>query len=90
MARIPMVTRTISTTIFEVMTLDISSAQVNVREYILTGTHENSEKTLKELKKIYETEYIKLVHIEDVNITTALYGMTEQEFIQAAQILPDR
>lgn len=90
MARIPMVTRTITSTIFEVMTVDINTGSVNITNFTLSGEHEITEKTLKELKKDFETDSIKLVHIEKATTDTKLYGMTEHEFIEHARILPNR
>lgn len=90
MARIPMVTRTITSTIFEVMTVDITTGGVSITNFTLSGEYEISDKTLKELKKDFETDNIKLVHIEKATSDTKLYGMTEHEFIEHARILPNR
>ena len=90
MSRIPMVTRTITSTIFEVMTVDVTNGSVNITNFTLSGEHEVSDKTLKALKKDFETDTIKLVNIESAKCDTKLYGMTEHEFIEHARILPNR
>lgn len=90
MARERMVTRTVEFTDAEVMCVNVNTADVAIRRFIVTGTYENSEKLMKALKKTYETEEIKLVNLQDSRVTEQLYGMTEEMFIQMATILPPR
>lgn len=90
MARIPMVTRTITNTVFEVMTVDVSTGSVSITNFTLTGEHKADEKAFKCLKKDFETDTVKLVHIESATCNTQLYGMSEHEFIEHAKVLPAR
>ena len=89
MAREKMVTRTIKSADVEVMTINTSTAEVNIVCYT-TEPQENEEKYLKVLQKAYETDTLKLVKIESVEIYEDLYGMTEKEFKQHAKILLKR
>ena len=89
MAREKMITRTIEDTTIEVMTLDITSASVQTYKYHLSGQF-TADEALKKLKKAYETDALKLVHIESMNTVEVLYGMTEEDFIAHAVVLPPR
>lgn len=89
MARERMVTRTIKSAEVEVMTIDTMTAEVRIISYN-TEPQENDEKYLKVLKKENETETFKLVKVESVEIYENLYGMTEKEFKQYAEILSSR
>lgn len=55
MARERMVTRTVTTTNCEVMCVNVITAEVQVKDYTLTG-EQTKETALKQLKKLYETE----------------------------------
>ena len=89
MARERMITRTIKSACVEVMTIDTTTAGVEIIVYT-TEPQENEEKYLKVLRKEFETDTFKLVKIERVQIYENLYGMPEKEFVQYAQILPNR
>ena len=88
MAKERMVTRTIEVTTYSVMTLNIETAEPRVIDYKITGTV-NAD-PLKSLKKLYETDTLKLVAITGEAHETALYGMTEQDFIRLAEVMPSR
>ena len=89
MKRERMVTRTIKSACVEVMTIDTTTAEVEIIVYT-TEPQENEDKYLKVLRKEFETDNFKLVKIERVQIYENLYGMTEKEFIEYAKILPNR
>lgn len=90
MARVPMVTRTITTTEVNVMCLDIEHGEPINKDVVVSRTFKDDEKLLKEVKKIIETDTIKAVHIVDKVEVETLYGMSEQEFIEHAKVLPPR
>ena len=89
MARERMVTRTIKSACVEIMTINTTTAEVEIIVYT-TEPQENEEKYLKVLRKEFETDTFKLVKIERVQIYENLYGMPEKEFIRYAKILPNR
>ena len=89
MARERMVTRTINESVVEIMTLDVTTANVEIKAYRLSGIFTDDE-ALKKCKKMYETETLKLVHVESNHTTEVLYGMLEDDFIRYAEILPPR
>ena len=89
MARERMVTRTVTTTTCEVMCVNVTTAEVQVKDYTLTG-EQTKETALKQLKKLYETETEKIVNVNAVSLNETLYGMTELDFIKLAKVLPPR
>lgn len=89
MARERIITRTIESNIFEVMTCNIETAEVKTIE-IRTGVLPASTKPERYLKKNYETDTIKICAIVSHRTEQALYGMPEDEFLKYAKLLPPR
>lgn len=90
MARIPMVTRTIIATKANVMCLDVQEGEPFNKVVTVPRTYKDSEALLNKVKPLIETDTVKAVHIVDSEEIKTLYGMTEQEFIQYAKVLPPR
>lgn len=90
MARIPMVTRTITTTKAKVMCLNTETGSVETVEVLLPRTYKDEAALLKVAKKQLENDKVKAVHVVSTETLETLYGMTEEDFIVAAEILPDR
>lgn len=89
MARKRMITRTVEQTTAQVMTLDITTAEVQVLPYDIGGQY-NNEELLKKLQSLFQTDTLKLVHIESQTCKEVLLGMDEEEFIRLAKVLPPR
>lgn len=89
MARKRMVTRTIEQTTAHVMTLDVTTADVQIKDYPIGGRY-SDEELLKKLQKIFQTDTLKLVHVESQECEEVLLGMEEEEFIRLAKVLPPR
>ena len=90
MARTPMVTRTIVTTKAIIMCLDVEAGEPFNKEVTLPRTYKDEKALLKKVRPLVETDTIKAVHVVDTEEVETLYGMTEQEFSENAQILPPR
>lgn len=90
MAREKMVTRTVTQTSAEVMTIDVTSAEVRILEYTIGGTYDTNEILLKKLQKLFQTDTFKLVNINTTTVEDLLLGMTEEDFIRYATVLPPR
>lgn len=90
MARVPQVTRTIQTTTAKIMCLDITKGESLVKEIVLPRTYKNEKDILKHAEKEICDTGIKVVHVIETAVQNTLYGMTEQEFIKTAKILPPR
>lgn len=84
MARTRMVTRTINVTTIEVMCVDTNTAEVSIKELELTGEAFTEEKALKALKKEYETDTLKVVAIQKMEVREEMYGLKEIDFLKVA------
>lgn len=90
MARVPMVTRTIVTTKANVMCLNVESGEPFNKIVVVPRTYKDKDELLKKVKPLIETETEKPVYVVDYEEIETLYGMTEQDFIEHAQVMPPR
>ena len=90
MARIPQITRTITTTKANVLCIDITEQKPFEQEVVVPRTYKDEKALLKAVEAAVNTETVKAVHIKSTEIVETLYGMSEQEFIDHAKILPPR
>lgn len=90
MARQPQVTRTIQTTKCNVLCIDLANEQPFTKEVILPRTYKDERSMMKKIKPIVENDNVKAIHVQNFTVESTLYGMTEEEFISVAHILPAR
>ena len=90
MARAPQVTRTIQTTEVNVLCLDINKGEPFNQKVVLPRTYKDEKHMLKAVEKVMNTDTVKAVHIVDSTVKETLYGMSEQDFITFAKVLPPR
>ena len=90
MARAPMVTRTIQTTRVNVLCLDIQQGEPFNKEVVLPRTYKDEKHLLKAAEKVINSDTVKAVHIASSEVEETLYGMSEQDFITLAKVLPPR
>ena len=90
MARKRMVTRTIKTTVVDVLCLNIESAEPFNQTIILTGTYKDNKALMKAVSKRIDNDEVKAVHVVDKEEKETLYGMDENDFIEQATVLPPR
>ena len=76
-----MVTRTITINSYEVMCLDVKTCEVQIAHFELVGDTLPEAKAMESLKKLWESDSFKLVTIQGVETSEALYGIPEAEFI---------
>lgn len=88
MARAPMVTRTIQTTEARVLCLDIQKREPVEMVITLPRTFKDEKKLLKACEKAINSDTIKVSHVDSTEVKETRYGMTEQKFIDNADILP--
>ena len=88
--RTPMITRTIKSTKVVVMCVDTDTAEVVNATYNLPRTYKDKKSMMKALEKMPHAENVKFVQIVDSSTDEQIYGMTEQEFINAATVLEKR
>lgn len=90
MARVPQVTRTIPTTIVHLLCVNTEDRSTFEQDVTLPRTYKDEQKMMKVVEKVFEGEPVKPVSILGSDVKETLYGMTEAEFIQYAQVLPPR
>lgn len=90
MARQPQVTRTIQTTKCNVLCIDLANEQPFTQEVILPRTYKDERSMMKKIKPIVENDNVKAIHVQNFTVESTLYGMTEEEFISVAHIIPAR
>lgn len=90
MARQPMVTRTIQTTIATVLCLDLEKKEPFEKEIKLPRTYKDERHMMKKIEPIVNSDKVKAVHVIKTRTEETLYGMSEQKFIENAEILPPR
>ena len=91
MAREKMITRTIVETTARIMCLDVKSAEVSINEFKIGGEWSaKPSKLLERLQELYNTTTFKLVNIEDISEEEVLLGMSVEDFMRYAKVLPPR
>lgn len=90
MARIRMVTRTVIETLATCMCVSVSNKSLTTNILKVSGEFSDNDSLLKAVKVAYESDDFKVVAIVCTTTSETLYGMTEEAFIAAAQILPPR
>lgn len=90
MAKMRMVTRTVKVTKVNVMCLDIEKGEAFNEYATISGVFDNPEKLLKACKEVLDTDTEKAVAIVEKKEIEQLYGMSEQDFISLAKLLPPR
>lgn len=86
----PMVTRTILTTEVTVLCLDLIKAEPFNKTVTLPRTYKDEKAMMKKVSTIIDTDEVKAVHVVDTKVNETLYGMTEEQFISMAEVLPSR
>ena len=90
MARVPMVTRTITITKAKVLCVSIVENKTFEQEVTLPRTYKDEKSLMKQVKAALENDNVKPLRVISAEEVETLYGMTEQEFITTAKILPPR
>lgn len=90
MARVPMVTRTFTTTKATCLCLNIITGEPYNEVFTLPRVYKDEKALLKKITSSYDNEEHKAVHVVSTETIETLYGMPEEEFIANARILPAR
>lgn len=90
MARIPEVTRTITSTKCIILVADLENNVTVTEEVSVPRTYKDDTHLLKAVKKTYDTDEKIAVKIISSDIVETLYGMLETDFVKYAHILPPR
>lgn len=85
-----LISRTINERTYDVMCLNVKTAEVSINTYSLgSATFNTKKRTLDALRAQYETDEHKLVDIVKTSLSERLYVMTEDAFIKAAVAVND-
>lgn len=87
MARKRMITRTITSTKATATVYNIEKDEIQTVEYKLLGEL-SADVALKEITKGHTD--VRPLKVTEVTVQEELYGMTEEKFIELAEILPTR
>jgi hypothetical protein len=87
MARKRMVTRTITSTKAKATVYNIEKDEIQTLEYKLSGEL-SADDALKAITK--EHTEVRPMKVTEVTVHEELYGMTEEKFLELAEILPSR
>lgn len=88
--RKPMVTRTMKTMKINVLCLNVETAEPFNTEVVLPRVINDQKKLMDKVHEVVDSDTVKAVHIVDTEVVETLYGMTEEAFIQMAEVLPPR
>lgn len=89
MARERMVTRTVEEAFVTVMTVNVKTTEIGYDTFHISATIPK-EKALRYIEKHFGSEDYKFVTITGYEVSETLYGMSEQDFIAFARVLPPR
>ena len=90
MARQPMVTRTIKGTKVRALCVDTDAQSTYEDIFTLARTYKDNKSLMKKLESVVNDDTHKVVSILATETTETLYGMSEQDFISCAKVLPPR
>lgn len=89
MARIPMITRTVVTTVAKILCVNMTTEETETKVVEIPRTYTDDKKLLNTAKEVLDPSLIPFKVIS-TEIKETLYGMTEQNFIELADKLPSR
>ena len=72
------------------MCLNVKTGEPFNKEISLPRVHKDEKQILKQVRKMIDNDEIKAVHIVSTEVEETLYGMTEQKFVELADVLPPR
>ena len=89
MARVPVITRTITTTKVEMLAVNVDSKSTETVEVTLPRTYKDEQAMLKMANKRNENQSIKYVAVTGTpTVKSKRWGMTEEEFIDKGHEFP--
>ena len=90
MARKAMITRTIKGTKVTALMVDTITPRTYEQSFSIAHTYKDDKSLLKAVEAVANDEVNRVVRILSADVFTTLYGMSEQKFIENAEILPPR
>lgn len=90
MARQPKITRTFKVTHITILAIDLDSAEPYNDTITITKCPKDEKAIMKRIEKAYNDEHKKAVKIVDTKTEMLLYAMTEEKFIETAEVIEKR
>lgn len=90
MARIPMVTRTLTSTKANVLVVEVETGSTHVEEVTVPRKFNDEKKLLKAIRDLHESDDVKVVAIKSSEEINKLYAMPEDVFMENAKVIPPR
>ena len=90
MVREKMITRTIIETEAKVLCLNIATCEASFSTFKIGGKWEYKEQLQSKLQELYNTDEFKLVDVQEWSETEVLLGMSVEDFMRYAKVLPPR
>ena len=84
-----LITRTIISTVYDVMCVDVTTATVSTVQVTLSGSALGLDKALRRVSGSDVLNGKKAVAITNTNEVVNLYGMTDTDFIKYAHIIKE-
>lgn len=84
MARTPQVTRNLTVTEVKAVCIDVEAGRPVTKMLKLARSYPNDDLLLKNLRKAFENDKLKIAYISEKSVSKDTYVMTEQEYIQVA------
>lgn len=83
----PMVTRSFITTHATALALQVETVEPQIVCIDLPGHYDDETKILKDMKKLLETDELKLCKVLSVTEGAQLRGMTVQKFLELSEVI---
>lgn len=84
------VTRTVMATKCTCLVVDLTTQTTAEEVVTIPRTYEDEAAALKYIAKHYDSDAKKYVHVSAMEVEEKLYGMSEEQFIKNAEVLPPR
>ena len=88
MAKAPIVSRTITSTVVDAFCIDLITKEPKNISITVARTYKNEDALLKAVKKVADSDTLKVISIESFDTVTQRRGMSEDTFIANSYILP--
>lgn len=90
MPRKPQVTRTMTVTTAKVLCLDLIEQKPFEKEVLLPGSYASEAAMMKKIHPLVDSTVTRAVHVNDSEVSTEIYAMSEQEFLLNAHRIENR
>lgn len=85
-----LITRTIKTKLAHGKAYNLANNSIEGFEKTIPEKVETIEKATAYLRKYSETDSYKIISVDNIELKSGLYGMTEDKFLENSIRLPDR